>query len=190
MANINLRPWRDELRAEKQKEFLTTVAAFAILGIVYIVLMDRALNSSIEEQQSRNDYMRGQIATLNDKIKEIKDLRERREKLIARMTVIQGLQGNRPVIVHVFDEVVRTLPDGVFYSKLESKGTTMSIKGTAESNNRISSLMRRLDSSKWFSEPNLTDVNKASQDDADTRSIFNLSVKRKGVLLDGQEGES
>ena len=190
MAHINLRPWRDELRAEKQKEFLTTVAAFAILGVIYIILMDRSLNSSIEQQQGRNNFMQGQIATLNDKIKEIQDLRKRREQLIERMTVIQGLQGNRPVIVHVFDEMVRTLPDGVFYSELDSKGTVLSIEGTAESNNRISSLMRKLDSSEWFSEPSLTDVNKASEEEADTRSVFNLSVKRKGVLLNGQGDES
>ena len=136
----------------------------------------------------RNNYLAGEIASLERKIEEIDALREKRDQLIERMRVIQELQGNRPVIVHMFDEMVRSLPDGVFYTSLARKGDALSIKGRAESNNRISSLMRRLDGSEWFTDPNLTAV-KATEDKdgGDKSNDFDLTVKRY-IATEGQEG--
>jgi type IV pilus assembly protein PilN len=94
------------------------------------------------------------------KIKEIEDLKKQKSALVDRMSVIQSLQGDRPEIVHIFDEIVRALPDGVFFNEVTRTGSLLTFKGTAESNNRVSSLMRQLDSSKWMSSPNLKSVTK------------------------------
>ena len=188
MARINLRPWREERRAEKQREFLITLAAVALAGLLFIFLHDRVIASGIEEQQARNSYLSGEIASLERKIQEINKLKQKRDQLIERMRVIQELQGNRPVIVHMFDEIVRSLPDGIYYTSLVRKGEELSIKGRAESNNRISSLMRSLDASEWFVDPNLTAV-KAVEDKngGDKSNDFDLTVKRY-IATEGQEG--
>lgn len=186
MAKINLKPWRAELRAEKQRQFLGTVAIFIVIGALYVFAADRYIAASIENQNSRNAYLQGEIAALDRKIQEIKKLQERRDQLIERMRVIQELQGNRPVIVHIFDELVRTIPDGVYFSKLDRKGEILSVQGKAESNNRISSLMRKLDASEWFDEPNLTSV-KANEDEGVSANEFDLTVKRS-VTTNGEEG--
>lgn len=187
MARINLRPWREERRAEQQKEFLIALAGFAVLGLLFVFLQDLWINGNIEEQQARNSYLSGEIASLERKIKEIDELKKRREQLIARMRVIQELQGNRPVIVHMFDEVVRSLPDGIYYTSLSRKGDVLSVKGKAESNNRISSLMRRLDGSDWFMEPNLTAVKSSDGEGENKMNDFDLTVKRY-VSVKDQEG--
>ena len=98
-----------------------------------------------------------------------------REQLLSRMKVIQDLQGTRPVIVRVFDELVRTLPDGLFYESLKRDGNELKIQGKAESNNRISGLMRNFESSEWFSNPNLTDVSSVRQDD-ESLNRFDMTV--------------
>jgi len=187
MARINLRPWREERRAEQQREFLTALAGIAIVGLLFVFMQDRLISSNIEEQQARNSYLTGEIASLERKIQEIDKLKERREQLLARMRVIQALQGNRPVIVHMFDEMVRSLPDGIHYTSLSRKGNNLSIQGRAESNNRISSLMRRLDGSDWFMDPNLTAVRARDGKDGEKANDFDLTVK-KFVAAEDQEG--
>ena len=186
MARINLRPWREELRVQKQQQFLTALVGFALIGGLYIFLANMVINGWTEDQQGRNTYLSSEIAALDKKIIEIKKLQERKEELIARMKIIQSLQGNRPVIVHFFDEIVRTLPDGIYYESLQRKGDVVSIKGRAESNNRISSLMRRLDGSEWFDEPNLTSVKATAEEDSKANS-FDLTVKRRKTKEE-QEG--
>jgi len=187
MARINLRPWREERRVEQQREFLMVLAGVAIVGLLFVFMQDRWISSNIEEQQARNNYLTGEIASLERKIQEINKLKERREQLLARMRVIQALQGNRPVIVHMFDEMVRSLPDGIHYTSLSRKGERLSIQGRAESNNRISSLMRRLDGSEWFMEPNLTAVRARGGADDDKSNDFDLTVERY-VSVEDQEG--
>lgn len=188
MARINLRPWREERRAEKQREFLTALACVAIAGLLFVFLQDRLVSGDIVDQQARNSYLTAEIGVLERKIKELDKLKEKRDQLIERMRVIQDLQGNRPVIVHMFDELVRSLPDGIHYKSLARKGDDVSIQGRAESNNRISSLMRRLDGSEWFTDPNLTAVKAAEGDgNGDKSSDFDLTVKRY-VATEAQEG--
>ena len=187
MARINLSPWREEVRAEDQRQFLVAIVGFAIVGALYVFMADRVADGWIDTQQARNSYLSAEIATLEDKIKEIEQLKEKRDQLVERMRVIQELQGNRPVIVHIFDELVRKLPDGVYLTAVESQGEVVSIAGAAESNNRISSLMRQLDSSSWFDEPNLTSV-KADDEEGATANLFDLSVKRIALDKNGQEG--
>lgn len=158
MATINLMPWREELRSELKKEFLVFTGLVAALGAVIIFSWQMTLNSEIDYQSSRNQYLQQNISKLNQQVKEIADLRKQKAELVARMDVIQSLQGNRPEIVHIFDQIVRTLPDGVFFNDLVRSDKLLTIRGTAESNNRVSSLMRQLDASEWFTDPNLTGV--------------------------------
>lgn len=175
MARINLLPWREWERERKQKEFMTNLAVVVGVGVLIVYLGGLYLNSAIDTQRNRNNYLTSKIALLNERIKEIDNLRETREQLLARMRVIQELQGNRPVIVRVFDEIVRTLSDGVYYTDLRKEGTTISIRGNAESNNRISDLMRRIDGSDWFADPNLKGI-KRNPAFGDQASSFDLTL--------------
>ena len=179
MPSINLRPWREELRAERQKQFVTTLVAVLIGAAILVFLWQDHVSSQIEYQNSRNAYLKTSMVELDKKIKEIKELTTERQKLIDRMKVIQDLQGTRPIIVRVLDELVRAVPDGLYFESLDRKGTEITIKGMAESNNRISSLMRNFEASEWFSSPNLKDVSAVKSDRADeTLNSFDLTVKQ------------
>ena len=174
MANINLLPWRDERRQELQKAFLIVLAIVTVVAGLIVWAADMSVRHSIANQQQRNNYLQKNINELNAQVKEIKELENKKQELLDRMKVIQELQGNRPIIVRIFDEMVRTLPDGVFYRNLARKSSQISLEGIAESNNRISSLMRKLEKSDWFASPNLTAVT-ASPEFGEESSAFNLS---------------
>jgi type IV pilus assembly protein PilN len=177
MANINLLPWREWERERKQKEFLTQLGAVLLVGVLLVFGAGMYLDNEIEGQQGRNTFLTGKIKVLDEKIAEIQMLRKQREDLLARMRVINELQGNRPVIVRVFDEVVQTLAKGVHYKKLEYEGNMLSVSGVAESNNRISALMRNLDGSDWFTQPNLKSIKEdpTNSDYGEQASTFDLS---------------
>ncbi len=185
MARINLLPWRDELRKERQKNFLIGLGATVAIAVVLIFARDLMLNSAIENQKARNQFVQTEISTLDGKIKEINELKDKKKELLARMEVIQNLQGNRPVIVRVFDELVQVLPDGVYFTSLSMSGTTIKIQGVSESNNRISKLMRQLDESEWFSSPNLAAVKALRGKDGST---FDLTVIQVApAVSDGED---
>jgi type IV pilus assembly protein PilN len=177
MANINLLPWREWERERKQKEFLTQIAGVLVLGVVMIFGAGQFLDTAVENQDGRNRFLQSKITLLDGKIAEIQMLRKQREDLLARMQVINELQGNRPVIVRVFDEVVQTLAKGVHYKQLQLEGKTLSVSGVAESNNRISALMRNLDASDWFKQPNLKGIKEdpTNSDYGEQASTFDLS---------------
>ena len=177
MAHINLLPWRDWERERNKKEFLGNLAGVVVLGAFVIFAIGWTLDNSIENQTARNNFLQGKISELDTKIAEIAQLEQQRKDLEERMELIQELQGNRPVIVRVFDELVRTLSKGVHYDKLEMTGGNLTVVGTAESNNRISSLMRNLDESEWFDSPNLRRI-KEDPDNSDygpQASTFDLT---------------
>lgn len=176
MARINLLPWREVRREELKRAFLTILGLVAALAVVLLVLGDRVVNGQIENQRARNDYISQNIRELDKQVEEIKDLQRKRNQLVERMRVIQELQGNRPIIVRVLDQLVRTVPDGVFYTSVSSRNNSLSIDGVAESNNRVSSLMRRLDASDWLKNPNLDAVRSAPLF-GDQANTFDLSVQ-------------
>lgn len=191
MAKINLLPWRQESRKQRQQEFVAIVLAVAGIAVGIVLFVHVALSKQVSDQLERNTYIRAEISTLDSKIKEIDELQKRREELLARMKVIQDLQGHRPVIVRVFDEFVRAMPDGVFFQTVERKGDVFSIVGVADSANQVSSLMRNLDASQWFRNPVLSKVAastqavtaqnkpgaKSSDADAPAANTFTLSVE-------------
>ncbi|ARN74205.1 PilN domain-containing protein [Oceanicoccus sagamiensis] len=188
MANINLLPWREERRQELKQAFLVVLGIVAAIGFALVVLADMAVNSAIDGQNARNQYLEKQIGELELQVKEIRELEKKKQELLDRMKVIQELQGNRPIIVRIFDEMVRSLPDGVFYQSLSRSNDAIKLQGIAESNNRISSLMRRVDKSEWFDDPNLTAVT-ANPIFGEQASEFTMSfnISTPSVIDEGEE---
>jgi len=178
MANINLLPWREERREELNKEFFALLGVAVGVAVLVVVIVMQAYSMSIDGQRSRNNYLNQQITLLDAQIREIQELEKKRDQLLERMRVIQELQGNRPVIVRLFDELVRTLPDGVYYRSIKytEANKTLSLDGTAESNNRVSSLMRAFESSDWFANPLLTSVT-ANPQEGENANNFLMTVK-------------
>jgi len=155
MAHINLLPWREELRKKRQRDFgVHTALAVVATGLV-VAYVHTLINGMIEHQEARNDFLRQQISVLDQTIREIKDLEKMKNNLLARMDVIQELQGSRPEIVHLFDELVDTLPEGVYLTRVQQAGRELALIGRAESNARVSSYMRNIENSKWIGKPNL-----------------------------------
>jgi type IV pilus assembly protein PilN len=174
-TKINLLPWRVELRAQRKREFLTILAGCAVAGMLVFAIWYASVQSLIDYQTMRNEKLQGEISQLDEKVQEIIALKKQRAEMIDRMKVIQNLQGTRPLIVHVFDEFVQKQPDGVYFTKIERKDNRLFITGTAESNNRVSSLMRDLDKSGWFENPLLTKV-QANPALGEQGTDFNLAV--------------
>lgn len=189
MASINLLPWRERLREERRRQFLSILVGFVVIAGGVILLVDRYFNGEIDIQRARNEYVRGEIALLDAQVAEINQLRQQKEDIRARMNVITDLQGTRPVIVRIFDEMVRSLPDGVFYQEVRRIDNVISIDGIAESYARITELMRNLDNSDWFDETDLSEFSVA--DDADSSMsatiIFSLTLN---IALPNQEEEA
>ncbi|MGD2052690.1 MAG: PilN domain-containing protein [Gammaproteobacteria bacterium] len=156
MANINLLPWREELRREKTRQFVSMTGFSVFLTIAVIALVHFMISSQISYQQNRNKILTDEIAQLDIALKEIEGLEETKEKLLSRMDIIQSLQQKRPQIVHLFDEIVRTVPEGIFLTGIKQTGNNIEINGVAESNGRVSAYMRNIDSSEWMSTPKLT----------------------------------
>lgn len=186
MAKINLLPWRDERRQLLKKQFLVILAGMVVFAAVIVLGTQRYYAYAIEGQQGRNQYLEENIAVLDKQVKEINQLEERKQALLERMQIIQDLQGKRPLIVRIFDEITRTVPDGTFFRSLTRTEAKISVQGIAESNNRVSSLMRNLDSSLWFASPNLTAVN-AVPEFGDQASQFSLSYSISAPEEDKQE---
>ncbi|MAM87771.1 PilN domain-containing protein [Allohahella sp. A8] len=188
MARINLRPWREELRAERQKSFVTALIGVLIISAGLSFLWVRYMEGQIESQNNRNSFLTTQISQLNEQIKEINELKKRREALIDRMRVIQDLQGKRPVIVRLFDELVRITPDGVFLEKLARTNDAVAVTGVGESNSRISTFMRNLDQSEWFKDPSLSNVK--TKPNSDSLRQFDLRVTEESPAVKAEGDKS
>ena len=155
MAHINLLPWREELRQERTRQFTTsTVLALLLTGAV-ILLVHVTINGQIEHQNFRNKILQDEITTLDTALKQIKALEKTKAQLLARMDVIQSLQQRRPQIVHLFDDFVRTVPEGIYLTLIKQEVKQLTIKGVAESNGRVSAYMRNIDASDWMATPKL-----------------------------------
>ncbi|QFT20482.1 Fimbrial assembly protein (PilN) [Pseudomonas sp. THAF187a] len=178
MARINLLPWREQLREERKQRFMVSLAGVFIVAAGLVFLGDQMLNAAIDNQSARNDFIKKEIAVLDARIKEISELKTRRQQLLERMKIIQDLQGNRPIIGRVFDQLVRTLPDGVYFTSVKMSGKNIAIVGAAESNNRVSNLMRNLDGSEWLTAPNLTEVKAVTAGALDQANVFQLTVQQ------------
>jgi type IV pilus assembly protein PilN len=155
MPRINLLPWREGQRKERKLAFLVALGVAAIAAGITAFAAYLMYGSMIESQQSRNDKLRVEIKTLDKQIEEINDLETAKQRFIARMDIIEKLQRSRPEIVHVFDEIVRTLPEGVYLTVVKQTDKRLKFEGVAQSSTRVSSFMRNLDGSQWLRNPEL-----------------------------------
>ena len=174
MAKINLLPWREELRKQKQREFGFMAGGSAIIAALVVLLAHLHISGLIDNQNQRNAYLEKEIDILDQRIGRIKELEQLKANLLARMNVIQELQRSRPESVHLMDEMVRTLPDGIYLKKFTQKGRQLTMEGIAQSNARVSDYMRNIDSSKWLTGPRL-DLIKTTEEDR--RRIANFTLR-------------
>jgi type IV pilus assembly protein PilN len=155
MPRINLLPWRDEQRKERQLQFLVALGGATLIAILLAFLGYLMFSSMIDGQQHRNDRLRAEIKSLDKQIEEINSLETSKQNFIARMEIIEKLQGSRPEIVHIFDEIVKTLPDGVYLTGIKQTDQKFRFDGIAQSATRVSAFMRAIDSSEWLRHPEL-----------------------------------
>lgn len=187
MAYINLLPWREERRRQLTQEFVRQMVLVAVFAAAIGGYAWYHVNGMVEQQQSRNRYLNEQIAILQDQIKQIEQLESTKRQLLARMNVIQRLQQRRPQIVHLFFELADTLPEGVYLTEVTQKGDSLTIRGRAESNSRVSSYMRNLDASPWLQRPELQVI---QTDKNDRVNAFTLNLDQTTPDSDENEQRS
>jgi len=192
MPRINLLPWREEQRKQRLKNFGIAAAAAVAVGIGVVLYAHVTVNRFIAYQNQRNKFLETQIATLDKQIAEIKELEATKERLLARMQIIEQLQRSRPEVVHLFDELVRRLPDGVYLKSVKQTGNRLSIKGVAQSSTRVSALMRNIDSSQWLTDPGLDVVETKEEGRARSSefTIFASQVTQAGDLDTGTPADA
>jgi type IV pilus assembly protein PilN len=177
MPRINLLPWREAERKRKRQEFgVGAVAALVGAALVYFAV-NWQMQSAIDDQQARNAYLNNEIKELDKQIAEILDLEEQKKRLQARITVIESLELSRPEIVHVFDQLVRTTPDGIYLTSVKQTQKKIELKGIAQSSTRVASYMRNIDSSEWLKDPALQILE--TQGATDAGSQFTLSATQE-----------
>ncbi|MCU7917698.1 MAG: PilN domain-containing protein [Candidatus Thiodiazotropha sp. (ex Dulcina madagascariensis)] len=177
MARINLLPWREAERKQRQKEFGLMVLAGGLFSVFIVFAIHMFIESWITAQNQRNAFLQQEIDAVEKKIREIRDLDKTKQNLLARMNIIQELQSSRPQIVHLFDEIVTTLPDGVYLNEVVQSGNLVAFEGQAQSNARVSSMMRNVDDSEWLENPTL-DFIESKEKTGTGYSHFKLTVKQ------------
>jgi len=155
MPRINLLPWRDQQRRERKLAFFVALISAAALAGVAAFIAYLLLGSMIDAQEHRNDRLRAQIKVLDKQIEEINDLEAQKQKFISRMQIIEKLQRSRPEVVHLFDELVKEMPDGTYLTSVKQSGTKLKLDGVAQSSTRVSALMRSISASQWLKDPEL-----------------------------------
>jgi type IV pilus assembly protein PilN len=183
MPRINLLPWREEQRKQRQKDFIVAMVGAVIAGIGVVMLTMFTYVQMINNQNARNQRLEAEIVELEKSIAEIDGLERQKERLLARMEIIEQLQRSRPEIVHLFDEMTRQLPEGVYMTGMKQTGTTVELKGVAQSSTRVSALMRQLDGSEWLTDPSVTRVETTENGPA-RQAEFVVTVKQ---VSPGQE---
>lgn len=176
-TRVNLLPWREMHRKEQDRQLLTIAVGAWILMAVIIFYAHVHVSALIENQNRRNEFLNQEIAKVEKEIKEIAELKKKRADLIARMNVIYQLQGARTQVVHLFDELARKLPDGIYIATMNHSGSSIALKGVAQSNARVSALMRNLAASDWFADPEL-EVITVNTKGSERVSEFSLKVKQ------------
>ena len=182
MPRINLLPWREQERKIRRREFMVA-AGGAVFASVIFILGGKVLYSSwTDAQNEKNNLLKKEIVKLDAQIADIQDLENRKQRLVARMEIIEKLQRKRPEIVHLFDEIVKTVPDGIYLTAIKQTGNKLEIHGVAQSSTRVSTFMRNIDSSVWMDNPVLQVVESAK--DSSTGSNFTLTSDVVGVDLE------
>ena len=186
MPRINLLPWREAERRQRQRDFMVAMAGSFVAGMLVIAVANLAFSQMINQQRERNERLEGEIVELEKSITEIDGLERQKERLLARMEIIEQLQRSRPEIVHLFDEITRQLPEGVYLTGMKQTGAAIEIKGVAQSSTRVSALMRQIDSSKWLTDPDVLKVETTEQGPG-RKAVFTVNLKQVRRDMDGME---
>ena len=187
MARINLLPWREQKRKDQTTRFFIGMGTGVAITLVIVVIIHMIITGSISHQEARNQILNNEITQLNFALKEINDLEETKQQLLARMDVIQSLQQRRPQIVHLFDELVRTVPEGIYLREIKQSTDSLTIKGVAESNGRVSAYMRNIDASEWMTKPRLQVIESVRKDGRGSK--FTLVAEQTSPKTDDEKAE-
>lgn len=175
MATINLLPWREKQREQDKKVFTSMVLGVVIAAVFVVFLINSYANYLVDNQTTRNQILQKEINALNEEIKEIKTLKQVRQSLISRMSIIQNLQSTRTLMVHLFDELIKIVPSGLYVYKLERKDDLVTLWGYSEANTNISILMRNIESDLWLQGPVLTEIKKMDDSNQAANNEFSLN---------------
>jgi type IV pilus assembly protein PilN len=179
MVRINLLPHREQKRQARQRQFVSLAIGLAVLALAVIGLVHVVIAARIENQNSRNALLKTEIAKLDEQIKEIDKLREQTQALLARKQIVETLQANRTEAVHLLDQLVRQLPDGLYLRSVKQNGAKVTLIGYAQSNARVSTLMRNIESSPWLGSPELVEIKSVALDKQKVNEFtLNLQIKR------------
>jgi type IV pilus assembly protein PilN len=192
MIYINLLPWRAQRRAQRQKQFYGMAVVAAVVGAGLVLAGVTYMNSRIDHQEARNQMLQSEIRLLDRQIERIRDIDRQRQNVIDRIEVIQTLQASRPEAVHLFDQMVRTLPEGTFFQELRQEGDRIRLVGRAESNARISALMRRVDASPWLRDSTLQIIETRQEGPLQVRDFRLEALQTRPAVNDeaGRDGEA
>lgn len=183
MPRVNLLPWREERRRERQRQFMSLLGLAVVATVAVFGLVTFQMNRVVNYQQSRNNYLQREIEVLDQKIAEIRQLEETKARLLARKDIIDQLQANRSQMVHLFDELVKTLPEGVYLDGITQTGQRLTLSGVAESSARVAAYLRNLDASEWLYDPWLEQI---QAEETATSRVQNFSLR---VNLTPKESE-
>jgi type IV pilus assembly protein PilN len=190
MPSINLLPWRETERKRKRQEFFLSLGAAVATAALVTLVGHWHMSATIQHQESRNQLLTDEIAALDKQIEEINGLDAQKRRLLARMEIIETLQRSRPEIVHVFDEIVRVLPEGVYLTYLKQTGTRFEMRGIAQSSTRVSTFMRNIDASEWLADPSLQIVQTRGRDNASGAEFTLFANQRSRVSPEDAEATS
>ncbi len=187
MPRINLVPWREAERKQRRQEFgVGAVGALVLAGAIAFAV-NLQMNSAIEYQNSRNQYLKDEISKLDKQIAEILDLEQQKQRLLARMQVIEQLERSRAEIVHLFDQIVKTLPDGIYLTQIKQNDRKIQIQGVTQSSTRVSNYMRNLDGSEWLADPSLEILE--TKGNSDVGATFTLNVSQENPTIKAAANE-
>jgi type IV pilus assembly protein PilN len=188
MPRINLLPWREAERKKRQRDFGVALAGGVVAAIACVLATIFVYNSMISNQQDRNERLSEEIAQLEKSIAEIDGLERQKERMLARMEIIEQLQKSRPEIVHLFDEVARQLPEGVYLTGMRQQGSKVEVRGVAQSSTRVSALMRQIDASEWMEDPEVERVETTSSG-ASRQASFVVTLKQERAGGESEDTE-
>jgi type IV pilus assembly protein PilN len=186
MAKINLLPWREERRKQLNTEFGIFAGIIAAVAVGLVMAANFYYDQLIDNANARNQFMQTEINKLEKKLQEINKIRKEKERLLARIETIQKLESNRTEIVHLFDEIVRGVPDGVYLNSMRQSGDNLTLDGIAESNTRVSELVKNIDKSAWFDSPRI-DIIQRRPNDVLQSNKFTVRMKQARPKTGGEE---
>jgi type IV pilus assembly protein PilN len=189
MAKINLLPWRENLRQERQRNFMVALGATIVAAIAVVLVVNHLVNRQIDGQDARNNYLQAEIRQLDRDIQRIEELEETREHMLARKNVIERLQENRSMTVHLFNYLARTVPEGIRLTSVRQAGEELTILGTTQSETRVSEYMRNIERAEWLHEPQLRIVEVLGErEQPDQPFRFELRARVASPAVANEEG--